>query len=118
MTGLTNDKHLLLIIKIGLQYLITPYYNRWSVRMSLNLSSKVKMLFTTLVNIFFIGGYPPDNTITSDPPDPTGTDFSGTYQIYEELKNCTEPNCYNIVGYDSYDAIIEQTDNQAQLTPK
>jgi hypothetical protein len=84
--------------------------------MSLNLNSKVKMLFTTLAIIFFIGGCPPDNTISPVPPDPTETDFNGTYRMYEELSNCSDPNCHNIVGYDNYQATIEQTGNQAQLT--
>lgn len=85
--------------------------------MSLNLNSKVKMLFTTLVIIFFIGGCPPDNTTPPVPPqDPIETDFNGTYRMYEELNNCSDPNCYNVVGYDNYNATIEQTGNQAQLT--
>jgi hypothetical protein len=83
--------------------------------MNLNPNSIVKMFFTHIVVIFFIVGCGSESG-TIPQKKTNVTDFSGTYTIYEELKNCTDPNCYNVIGYDNYEVTIEQTENQAQLT--
>jgi hypothetical protein len=73
------------------------------------------MFYIHIVVIFFIIGCGSESGTI--PQKKTNiTNFNGTYRIYEERKNCTDPNCYKVIGYGNYEATIEQTDNQAQLT--
>ena len=83
--------------------------------MNLNPNHRVKMFFILLFVIFFIIGCGSESG-TIPQKKTNVTDFSGTYSIYEELRNCTDSNCNKVIGYYNYEATIEQTETQAQLT--